>query len=131
MKEADVPLVGCFAYDTENRFTAGIDKKSEEIKKVTKVTISVTANQLGGGLGRHRRQGWQAEGDDKPLICDLSDVRNKEERVMASHYVRWLVTGRHHSHTNSALLHGMELIFLHGDIQDSLIDLGTSVHPLR
>ena len=34
LKEADVPLVGCFANDTENRFTAGIDNNSEEIKKV-------------------------------------------------------------------------------------------------
>lgn len=33
LKEADVPLVGCFANDTENRFTAGIDNNSEEIKK--------------------------------------------------------------------------------------------------
>lgn len=35
LKEADVPLVGCFAIDTENRFTAGIDNNSEEknIKK--------------------------------------------------------------------------------------------------
>lgn len=32
IKEANVPLVGCFANDTENRFTAGIDKSSEEIK---------------------------------------------------------------------------------------------------
>lgn len=32
LKEADVPLVGCFANDTENRFTAGIDNNSEEIK---------------------------------------------------------------------------------------------------
>lgn len=34
LKEADVPLVGCFANDTENRFTAGIDNNSEEIKKI-------------------------------------------------------------------------------------------------
>ena len=33
LKEADVPLVGYFANDTENRFTAGIDNNSEEIKK--------------------------------------------------------------------------------------------------
>lgn len=33
LKEADVPLVGCFANDTENRFTAGIDNNSEEKKK--------------------------------------------------------------------------------------------------
>lgn len=33
LKEADVPLVGCFANDTENRFTAGIDNNSEEIKQ--------------------------------------------------------------------------------------------------
>ena len=39
LKEADVPLVGCFANDTENRFTAGIDNNSEEIKKVTSVTV--------------------------------------------------------------------------------------------
>lgn len=39
LKEADVPLVGCFANDTENRFTAGIDNNSEEIKKVTTVTL--------------------------------------------------------------------------------------------
>jgi hypothetical protein len=32
-KEADVPLVGCFANDTENLFTAGIDNNSEEIEK--------------------------------------------------------------------------------------------------
>ncbi len=38
-READVPLVGCFANDTENLFTAGIDNNSEEIKKVTRVTI--------------------------------------------------------------------------------------------
>lgn len=41
LKEADVPLVGCFANDTENRFTAGIDNNSEEIKKKKKIT-SVT-----------------------------------------------------------------------------------------
>lgn len=42
LKEADVPLVGCFANDTENRFTAGIDNNSEEIKKkkFTSVTMS-------------------------------------------------------------------------------------------
>lgn len=42
LKEADVPLVGCFANDTENRFTAGIDNNSEEIKKkkFTSVTLS-------------------------------------------------------------------------------------------
>lgn len=41
LKEADVPLVGCFANDTENRFTAGIDNNSEEIKqKFTRVTLS-------------------------------------------------------------------------------------------
>lgn len=40
LKEADVPLVGCFANDTENRFTAGIDNNSEEIKKITSVTMS-------------------------------------------------------------------------------------------
>lgn len=34
LKEADVPLVGCFANDTENRFTAGIDNNSEEINKI-------------------------------------------------------------------------------------------------
>lgn len=28
--EANVPLVGCFANDTENRFTAGTDKSSGE-----------------------------------------------------------------------------------------------------
>lgn len=33
LKEADVPLVGCFANDTENRFTAGIHNNSEEIKR--------------------------------------------------------------------------------------------------
>lgn len=33
LKEADVPLVGYFANDTENRFTAGIDNNSEEKKK--------------------------------------------------------------------------------------------------
>lgn len=43
LKEADVPLVGCFANDTENRFTAGIDNNSEEIKqKFTRVTLSHT-----------------------------------------------------------------------------------------
>lgn len=43
LKEADVPLVGCFANDTENRFTAGIDNNSEEIKqKFTPVTLSHT-----------------------------------------------------------------------------------------
>lgn len=43
LKEADVPLVGCFANDTENRFTAGIDNNSEEIKqKFTSVTLSHT-----------------------------------------------------------------------------------------
>lgn len=36
LKEADVPLVGNFANDTENRFTAGIDNNSEEIKKKKK-----------------------------------------------------------------------------------------------
>lgn len=42
LKEADVPLVGYFANDTENRFTAGIDNNSEEIKKkkFTSVTWS-------------------------------------------------------------------------------------------
>lgn len=41
LKEADVPLVGCFANDTENRFTAGIANNSEEIKKkkITRVTF--------------------------------------------------------------------------------------------
>lgn len=40
LKEADVPLVGCFANDTENRFTAGIANNSEEIKKkLTSVTF--------------------------------------------------------------------------------------------
>lgn len=40
LKEADVPLVGCFANDTENRFTAGIANNSEEIKKkFTSVTF--------------------------------------------------------------------------------------------
>lgn len=34
-KKADIPLVGCLAYDTENLFTAGIDNSSEEIRKVT------------------------------------------------------------------------------------------------
>lgn len=43
LKEADVPLVGCFANDTENRFTAGIDNNSEEIKK-NKNSRSVTMN---------------------------------------------------------------------------------------
>lgn len=42
LKEADVPLVGCFANDTENRFTAGIDNNSEEIKKKKKKFTSVT-----------------------------------------------------------------------------------------
>lgn len=37
LKEADVPLVGYFANDTENRFTAGIDNNSEEIKKKKKI----------------------------------------------------------------------------------------------
>lgn len=32
IQKANIPLVGCFANDTENRFTAGIDKSSEEIK---------------------------------------------------------------------------------------------------
>lgn len=32
IKKANIPLVGCFANDTENLFTAGIDKSSEEIK---------------------------------------------------------------------------------------------------
>lgn len=36
--EADVPLVGCLANDTENLFTGGIEKSSEEIRKVTGVT---------------------------------------------------------------------------------------------
>lgn len=39
LKEADVPLVGCFANDTENRFTAGIDNNSEEIKKKKKSLV--------------------------------------------------------------------------------------------
>lgn len=39
LKEADVPLVGCFANDTENRFTAGIDNNSEEIKKINKSLV--------------------------------------------------------------------------------------------
>lgn len=39
LKEADVPLVGCFANDTENRFTAGIDNNSEEIKKNKKNSL--------------------------------------------------------------------------------------------
>ena len=37
-KKADIPLVGYFANDTENRFTAGIDNNSEEIKKAN-VTV--------------------------------------------------------------------------------------------
>lgn len=37
-KKADIPLVGCLAYDTENLFTAGIDNSSEEIRKVTGIT---------------------------------------------------------------------------------------------
>lgn len=48
LKEADVPLVGCFANDTENRFTAGIDSHSEEIKRCTDVTVSPSAP---GNLG--------------------------------------------------------------------------------
>lgn len=35
---ADIPLVGCLANDTENLFTGGIEKSSEEIRKVTGVT---------------------------------------------------------------------------------------------
>lgn len=35
---ADIPLVGCLANDTENLFTDGIEKSSEEIRKVTGVT---------------------------------------------------------------------------------------------
>lgn len=52
LREADVPLVGCFANDTENRFTAGIDNNSEEIKKVTGVTIvrSGPVEDTGAGL---------------------------------------------------------------------------------
>lgn len=41
LKESDVPLVGCFANDTENRFTAGIDNNSEEIKKKIKIKKSL------------------------------------------------------------------------------------------
>lgn len=48
-READVPLVGCFANDTENRFTAGIDNNSEEIKKVTGVTIFHSSAVEDGG----------------------------------------------------------------------------------
>lgn len=39
LKEADVPLVGCFANDTENRFTAGIANNSEEIKKKNSLVL--------------------------------------------------------------------------------------------
>lgn len=39
--ETDVPLVGCLANDTENLFTGGIEKSSEEIRKVTGVTGKV------------------------------------------------------------------------------------------
>lgn len=46
LKEADVPLVGCFANDTENRFTAGIDNNSEEIKQ--KIHSSYFEPHLGG-----------------------------------------------------------------------------------
>lgn len=42
LKEADVPLVGCFANDTENRFTAGIDNNSEEKKKNSLVLLRAT-----------------------------------------------------------------------------------------
>ena len=37
-KRADIPLVGYCANDTENRFTAGIDNNSEEIKNAN-VTV--------------------------------------------------------------------------------------------
>lgn len=39
--ETDVPLVGCLANDTENLFTGGIEKSSEEIREVTGVTGKV------------------------------------------------------------------------------------------
>lgn len=42
LKEADVPLVGYFANDTENRFTAGIDNNSEEIKQKSLVLLWAT-----------------------------------------------------------------------------------------
>ena len=45
LKEADVPLVGCFANDTENRFTAGIDNNSEEIKKKKKNFTTISWSQ--------------------------------------------------------------------------------------
>lgn len=48
LKEADVPLVGCFANDTENRFTAGIDNHSEEIKKFTMLqSVTVLLDTMG------------------------------------------------------------------------------------
>lgn len=43
LKEADVPLVGNFANDTENRFTAGIDNNSEEIKKKKNHVVSCSS----------------------------------------------------------------------------------------
>lgn len=35
---ADIPLVGCLANDTENLFTGGIEKSSEEIREAAGVT---------------------------------------------------------------------------------------------
>lgn len=55
-READVPLVGCFANDTENRFTAGIDNNSEEIKKVTSYHFTVHLYRMGMVL-----QSWRCE----------------------------------------------------------------------
>lgn len=60
-READVPLVGCFANDTENRFTAGIDNNSEEIKKVTWVTIFYSS-PVQDGDGVTELKVWDCQG---------------------------------------------------------------------
>lgn len=46
LKEADVPLVGCFANDTENRFTAGIANNSEEIKKKNSLVLLSSSHRF-------------------------------------------------------------------------------------
>lgn len=49
---ADIPLVGCLAYDTENLFTGGIENSSEEIREATGVTGTAgTAGERGGRRG--------------------------------------------------------------------------------